>query len=386
VDANGDPLPDGTDIYFWCNDSVDTDVGGNVNNDDAVDFKDADTSIELDEDGMGEFELDKVGDNQTKINVTFGGYNPSNGNRSLGEFNIYFPTFVCNPDTIYIGQSNLVEIAATDYEGNPLDGINLTFVSSFAGILSAQPDPVQTDEDGKAEISLNPLASGKLNVTIARNVRYVSGQLNWTNAVVTDSYITATSIKTMKISVSKSPIYQGETLTVTVTSGSMPLANVNVEFAETTIATDSQGKATFTVPDPGVESAIYTIIAEKAGYTTAEKSITVIKVYQIQIVGPSTAPAMGESFSVSVIVNGAPLAGATATFNGKTYTSDATGKVTLTAPNNAGDYAIVASYGNYKDGTFTITIKEGGGVPGFELLTLVAALGVAFILLRRRRQ
>ena len=94
---------------------------------------------------------------------------------------------------------------------------------------------------------------------------------------------------------------------------------------------------------------------------------------------------MGEQFSVSIIVNGAPLAGATVEFNGKTYTSDATGKVTATAPDAAGDYAIVASYGNYEDGTITITVGEGS-IPGFELLTLIAALGVAFILLRRRRQ
>jgi hypothetical protein len=42
-------------------------------------------------------------------------------------------------------------------------------------------------------------------------------------------------------------------------------------------------------------------------------------------------------------------------------------------------------YEDYETATDTITIKEGGGIPGFELLTLIAALGVAFILLRRRR-
>ncbi|HMA83755.1 MAG TPA: Heimdall-CTERM domain-containing surface protein, partial [Candidatus Thermoplasmatota archaeon] len=112
------------------------------------------------------------------------------------------------------------------------------------------------------------------------------------------------------------------------------------------------------------------------------------KVYSVQIVGPNTAPAPGEEFTVSIIANGAALAGATVEFNGNTYTSNARGELTLTAPDSAGSYTVTAAYENYEDGTLTINVEEGeaDGVPGFELLTLVAALGVAFILLRRRRQ
>lgn len=384
VDANGDPLPDGTSIYFWCNDSIDTNVGGNANAGYVVDFKDVDTSIDLDEDGMGEFEIDIIGDNQTKINATFGTYNPTRGNRTLGEFNIFFPTFELMPETVYIGQSNMVTITAKDHEGTPLEGINLTFLSSVPGILSAQPDPVQTDADGVAQLSISPLASGKLNVTIARNLGYEAGQLNWTNSVVTDTYLTATSLQSLKITLSKSPIYEGETLTVTIKSGTNVIAGVDVEFAETTVQTDANGQATFTVPDPGVESAVYTVAAEKAGYLSEEKSITVIKIYDVTIIAPTTMPNAGEEFTITILAKGQALAGATIQFNGKTYTSGADGTVTMTAPEK-GEYTVTASYEDYTTATATITITEGGGVPGFELLTLIAALGVAFILLRRRR-
>jgi len=252
------------------------------------------------------------------------------------------------------------------------------------------PEPVLTDANGVAEISLNPSSSGKFNVTIVNELVWDSGQLDWDemNYVVTDTVVTATHIRTMTISVSKSPIHQGETLTVTITSGGVALAGVDVRFAEETVQTDSNGEAAFTAPDPGVESAIYTIEAEKAGYNSAEKSITVIKVYTIQIVGPSTAPAPGEEFTISVIAQGSALGGATVEFNGKTFTSGADGKVTLTAPTSPGTYTVTATYEGYNDASHTITIEEGEepGVPGFELLTLVAALGVAFILLRRRRR
>jgi len=279
----------------------------------------------------------------------------------------------------------MVEITATDHEGTPVEGINLTFVSSITGILSAQPDPVQTNADGIAQLSINPLASGKLNVTIARNLAYEDGQLNWTNSVVTDTYVTVTSIQEMKISLSKSPIFEGETLTVTITSGTNTITDVNVEFGETTAKTDSNGQAIFTVPDPGVESAVYTVTAEKAGYVDAEKSLTVIKIWDVVIIAPSSAPGLGEEFTISILAKGTALAGATVEFNGKTYTSGADGKLTITAPDTAGDYTVTGSYEDYTTATVTITIKEGDGVPGFELLTLIAALGVAFILLRRRR-
>jgi hypothetical protein len=150
--------------------------------------------------------------------------------------------------------------------------------------------------------------------------------------------------------------------------------------------TDGNGQAVFTVPDPGVDSAVYTIIAEKTGYFTEEKTLTVIKIWDVTIIAPKTAPGLGQEFTLTILAKGSPLAGATVEFNGKTYTSGADGKLTITAPNKAGDYTVTASYESYGTATVTITIGEDGGVPGFELITLIAALGVALILIRRRRR
>ena len=374
VDALGSPLPDGTKLYINVEEST-TIKPQSLKTDD----------ITLDEDGKGEFEIAEVGDNATKINCTLQEtYTSYMGNTTDGEFSVAFPEFILDPDTIFIGQANMVTITAKDSTGQPVQGINLTFVSSLIGILAAQPDPVETDAEGKATMSLNPLASGKLNVTIARDLEYVGGQLDWDNAVVTSTYVTATSLKVLKISISKSPIYEDETLTVTITSGGSPVSGVDVEFGETTAETDSSGKATFTVPDPGVESAVYNIMAEKTGYSPDEKSITVIKIYDIVIIGPSTAPGTGETFTITALAKGSALAGATISFDGKTYTTGADGSVTLTAPSEEGTYTVTGTYEGYEDATFTVTIKAGG-IPGFELITLIAAIGLAFILLRRRR-
>jgi hypothetical protein len=372
LDANGDPLPEGQDLYL----SIENNTGG---------CELADSDIACEDDGYAEFEINIVGDLKTWINITLDDNDWEDGNATMGNFMIDWPIMDVVPDTIFIGRSNTITITAMDYAGEPVEGINLTLWTG--GTSFGIPDPVETNADGQVEFSIQPEASGKANVTIVRGIEYVNGMLTWdiNDSIITDTYITITSIREMKISLSKSPIFEGQTLTVTITSGTDALSGVDVEFAETTVQTDADGKAVFTAPDPGVESAVYTVTAEKVGYVTAERSITVIKIWGITIIAPSKAPGLGEEFTITVLAKGSPLAGAIVEFNGKTYTSSGDGKLTITAPDKAGDYTLTASYEDYQTATITITIKEGGGIPGFELLTLIAALGVAFILLRRRR-
>lgn len=364
TDALGNPLPENTRLY------LSIDAAGTTTNRNYVD---------LDSDGAGEFIVTALGDVEGTINATLeAAYVAGVGNLTIGELIISFPVFTIVPDTIYIGQSNIVSIWAEDANGDAIEGLNLTLF----GTLDTQPDPVETDSNGKVVFSLEPESSGVINVTIARNVRWVGGARAWTNAVITDSYITIDSLNTFNIAVSKSPIYQGETLTVTITSGTSPVSGATITFGELTGNTDSNGQAEFTVPDPGVESAIYTITAEKNGYITKEKSITVIKVYTLS--ATATLGSDGTTVTVNVILVGKGAAvGATVTFDGKDETTDAYGQVTFTAPavEKDTDYTATVTYGDLTT-TATVRILK---TPGFELLTLIAAIGVAFILLRRRR-
>ena len=375
VDVIGNPLPDGTKLYINIDDASGTDTSPN-------DY------FTLDEDGTGEFDIEMVGDDSGKINTTLQDAYDTDymGNTTIGEIMVLFPNFEVNPEFIYINEANEVTIIATDHEGNPIEGINITLIPSWITTgVAGQPDPEETDENGQVMLSVSPSNSGSYNVTIARNVSYTAGgQLTWTNDVITDTSIKVVSRKVLKISVSKSPIFQKDTLTVTTTASGIAVSGVSVEFAGTTVNTDADGKASFTVPDPGVEFVVYTITAEKAGYNTATMSITVLKKWAITVIGPSTAPGTGEKFTVTILAKGAALAGATITIDGKSYTSGVDGKVTITAPSSEGDYVVTATYEGYDEASITITIKAGS-IPGFELLTLVAAIGVAFILLRRRR-
>ena len=339
----------------------------------------------MDEDGMGEFDIDSVGDCNGKINFTFWDEYDEDyeGNLSDGQFDILYPTFIVDPATIYIGMSNHITITAYDYDNNPIEGVNITLLPSNEGVIPSQPDPVETDATGQVVLSVQPVASGKLNVTIARNLHYDDGQLDWDNTVVTDTVVTVTSLKPLSIELSKSPIFQGETLTVTVKSGDNTVSGATVKFGQETKTTDTSGEATFTVPDPGVESATYKVTASKEGYTSVTEDLTVIKKFQITITGPTGDISAGQEITVTILAKGSALAGATVTIDGTTVTSNENGKATFTVPSTEGTYTITATFEQYGQGTLTITIKAGG-IPGFEVLTLIAAIGVAFILLKRR--
>jgi len=196
IDANGNPLPEGTTLYLNYNNTV-------------VDLES--DEITLDAEGKGSFKIKEVYDKEGKINATLQDYYDTNkGNLTNGELSVEFPTFMVDPSEIYIGMSNTIKITAYDVNGNPIPGINITLVPSLSGILTAQPDPVMTGEDGMAILSITPQASGKLNVTIARNLHYENGRLKWNNSVVTDTVITVTSLKPLEISVSATPIYHLE--------------------------------------------------------------------------------------------------------------------------------------------------------------------------------
>jgi hypothetical protein len=370
VDANGSPLPKGTKLYLNNNSASDTITKPGIG-----------TSITLKQGGIGSFMITKVGDVDGFINCTLqGAYEDGySGNTTNGALSLSFPTFDVQPPVVFISKANTVSIIAYDSNHQPIPNLYLTLLPSSSSVLQVQPEPVKTDENGFVTLSISPITSGNMNITIARDVVYVNGQLSWTNAVITDTIVTAASSKFLKIEISKSPIYQGERLTISIKSDNKPVSDVAITFGEGTSITDENGKAVFIVPDPGVESAVYIIQAEKIGFEKAERTITVIKTYGIIIIGPTSADG-GSEFSISIIAKGRPLAGATVVFQDKTMLSDANGKVIISAPQEKGTYHIFSSYEGFQNGSMKINVIAAG-IPGFEITILIAALLIVGLLL-----
>jgi hypothetical protein len=316
-----------------------------------------------------------LADEKAQQNITFW-FKPDSDDgagayaRASGMLPVSVPTVTPTQQYVAVGQTTSVDITVTG-RGTLLDDI-------YVGLHGRGIEQNGTSgTDGIVTFSVLPTSSGNISIDVGEEGRTV------------ETVLIATNWK-LDVSVSPTDVNEGEEFTVMVTeerSGDkVEGATVKIQGVST-MTTDSNGEATFTAPEV-TSDRTYTVSTSKAGYAPETDQITVrvINVPRLVIsadekVGP------GESFEVAVAKDsGDPVIGATVEFNGKTYTTKAGGVATLTAPTEKGDYTITASFGIFEDATTTIKVTDTGGIPGFELLTLVAALGVAFILLRRRRQ
>jgi len=311
-------------------------------------------------------------------NLTFE-YKPEAENsvyaKAEGSLPVETPKAILDPDTIYIGaalKSYLVTVTIV----NPVtdEPISNVYVGLNTTILNQIPQGTTTDSDGMVTFAITPTTTGKIYIEIQN--------------VTSEYYIEVKAISELELTVSAPSVNEGEEFTVTATSGGQPVAGVTVTVVGTTLTdtTGTGGTVTFTAPDVPT-TVTYTITGAKTGFTSATTYIQVVNLPQLVVTVDKTVVNEGEKFTVTVTAGGSMISGAAVTLDGTTKYTTA-GTVTFTAPevNKDTTYTITATLTGYKQSEpVTITVKNKAGVPGFELVTLIAALGIALILLRRRR-
>jgi len=295
--------------------------------------------------------------------------------KAEGSLPVETPKAILDPDTIYIGavlKSYLVTVTIVNPLTNePISGV---YVGLNTTILNQIPQSTTTDSDGMVTFAITPTTTGKIYIEIQN--------------VTSKYYIEVKAISELELTVSAPSVNEGEQFTVTATSGGQPVAGVTVTVVGTTLTgtTGTDGTVTFTAPDVAT-TATYTITGTKTGYTSATTYIQIVNLPQLIVTVDKTVVNEGEKFTVTVTAGGNMISGAAVTLDGTTKYTTA-GTVTFTAPEVDKDttYTITATLTGYKQSEpVTITVKNKAGVPGFELVTLIAALGIALILLRRRR-
>jgi hypothetical protein len=326
------------------------------------------------ENGVGT--LDEV-NAVTLGNVTFSFIPDGGADRCAdGLLRVTTATATPSPATIYNGEPTLVTITVTHpATGTPLEDVRVGLdhgIPLNESILAKLPTDQFTGADGKVEFSITADASG--NVTI-----YIENETDPDNEFV----IVASARKQMTISNDPS-VDEAKTFTIEAKSnGVLITGTVTFTFNGQTWPTTT-GVATITAPSV-TTSLTYPITATAEGYTSVSGTIMVLNVPKL-IVAISGDVKAGQTFTLTVADDaGNAVIGATVTFEGKTYTTGAGGTVTMTAPTTEGSYPVSATFPGFGSVSSTVTVLKGGGIPGFELLTLIAAIGVAFLLLRRRR-
>ncbi|GAG92919.1 unnamed protein product, partial [marine sediment metagenome] len=164
------------------------------------------------------------------------------------------------------------------------------------------------------------------------------------------------------------------------------IEGATITFNGETYTTDSNGTATINSPTNVAADSDRTVTATKEGYAEASDTITILNKPKLEITIDQT-PDGGKYVSpVNVYVSdddGKLITAATVTFDTQVLTT-INGKVTITVNSDTTGTIRATKTGFTHAEDVSVTIKTAG-IPGFELLTLIAAIGVAFILLRRRR-
>jgi len=304
-----------------------------------------------------------------------------------GVLRVTTATATANPDTIYINEPTTVEILVEHpATGLPVSDVRVSLdnnKNNTASKLTQKPDAQITDADGKVQFSIMSEASGDITI-------YLKNGTDSNNPFV----IASAARKTMTITTDAS-VDEGKTFVVSAKDSNGDLITdetVSVLFDGVTYTTTTGQTEAITAPYVTV-SLDYTITASAEGYSDDDTSIKVINQPSIFISAPSSATA-GSSFTVKAggddgngngILVKVLKSDGTVADSGTTVNGEISFKI-----NSKGTYTITAEKIGYtyddEGEPVTIKIKEKPGTPGFELLTLIIAIGVAFILLRRRRK
>lgn len=193
----------------------------------------------------------------------------------------------------------------------------------------------------------------------------------------------------MTVEVNNPSVDEGGTFIASVkdAGGNLITDTVSITFGGKTETTTT---GTLTLTAPAVkESLDYQVKAVAEGYTTSTTSIKVINIPRLYI-AVSSEVMDGDIYTSPVTVtvyndDGALVTGATVTLGTKSKTTVG-GQAAFVIENaDAETFTITATFSGLEDAD-PVTIQAKAGTPGFELLTLIAAIGIAFILLRRRRK
>ncbi|EMR73597.1 hypothetical protein MBGDN05_00530 [Thermoplasmatales archaeon SCGC AB-539-N05] len=321
-----------------------------------------------------------TGVNATTLgNVTFE-YTPDDGDSraAVGLLRITTATATPSPATVYLNKAtNVIITVIHPATGAAIQGVRVGLdhgMNLNQSLLIKFPADKFTDADGKVTFGIT--AGGSGNITI-----YLANETDPDNPMV----IKATAMKIMTATVSPSAVNEGDDFTVTVMSDGDYVEGAAVYFDGTdeTKTTGVGGTVTFTAQSV-TGTAAWDITATKEGCTTVATSVNVYNVPKLYIVAVSEVNT-GADITVTVHSDIKDNEnGVTVTIGSQTGITIG-GKAKLAAPDTAGDYTITVTKSGYETATQAITIKAGSAFPGFEALTLIAAIGVAFILLRRRR-
>ncbi len=326
----------------------------------------------------------RVMTNPSNCDVTFQGQTRNSGTTGALFQNVLSGTYAVQASKQYYGAVNdTVAIVDTDVSKTiTLDRshFNLTVITT-PNLCDVTVDGITKSSGTGSLIKFNYLSKGKHIINVAKD-EYVASSTTY-NLEKDDSVRIRLTGQTYVLTVNTVP----SDCTVTVKPGvPVPLS----DSSDIITKTSTNGVATF-----DVEQGDYQVTASKTGFTIETKGITVSSI--IPISGGNTVDFVLTPAHILTVIT--QPAGCTVTVQGVgTQTSNEEGKaVFFNVQKNT--YNITVSKTGFTDFKTPITVDNDATyafslsertvekkTPGFEILTLIVALGVIFILTRKKKQ
>ncbi len=168
-----------------------------------------------------------------------------------GELKVVTPTISVEPETVFLAEENLITLTVS----HPLTGQPCPDLEVSGDFPSGYMVLGKTDTNGKVTIGVVPSITGKIKLYVEGDA---AGEIN--------------IVIGLKIQV-PSDIKKDEEITITITTrGGKAVEGATVKFgSDTAGTTNSNGEIKYTPTEKGN----FTITAEKSGYYTATKTVTV---------------------------------------------------------------------------------------------------------------
>ncbi len=186
------------------------------------------------------------------------------------------------------------------------------------------------------------------------------------------------------------------TMTVSVTSSGSPVSGASVILGPAMETTGAEGTAVLS-NIPGGENYL-TVAKTDYNFYTETVTITMDSTLDVVLTSAPIPPPPGEKCTVTITVRDSAsktiLEGAKVTIGDISQTTTASGVISIDVDQGTalvkvekdGYVPFVRSINIDNHMTFTVSLMKIKGTPGFELVTLIAAFGVAFILFNKTRK
>jgi len=322
--------------------------------------------VQIENINVSELPLNKFQENISflfKPDTSGSKYAPTNGQTPIKVAHV-----TATPSILVFNEPSSVEVRVTGRNiglNNVLVGLNIPGHTETAEST--------TDSSGRVTFAFTTLTSGTITIQIENRTSDVS------------ILITSWSLHL------SAPLQSNEDEPFTITVRNSSSTGEIITDALITFAGQTNTEQTLTAPS--VRNDIYyTITVSKIGHKETSTNILILNVPKLEIYIDELTfiyvPNSENTFTIIIADDeGKPIVGATVLFNNKTYTSGVSGVVTLEIPSEAGNYTIEAIKDGFETSTaLSISSSVKQSTPGFEILSLIVALGVCFILIRKRKR